>query len=225
MLSLPELALPVLAVPAPDVLAAFTLACAVLIVTPGPDMALFLSKTVAQGRLAGLVTLAGALSGILIHSALAALGLSALLAASATAFDVLKFAGAAYLLWLAWQALRHRGGLTLDAAASARLSYPRLYATGLGVNLLNPKVILFFVTFLPQFVAADDPQAAGRLGFLGVYFIVLAAPSCSLMVLAADRIAGLLRASPAVMRGIDWLFAGVMGAFALKLITARAGGS
>ncbi|KAA5603305.1 LysE family translocator [Blastochloris sulfoviridis] len=225
MLALPELSLPVLAVPAPDVLAAFTLACAVLIVTPGPDMALFLSKTVAQGRLAGLVTLAGALSGILIHSALAAAGLSALLAASATAFDVLKFAGAAYLMWLAWQALRHRGGLALDAAAPVRLSYPRLYATGLGVNLLNPKVILFFVTFLPQFVAADDPQAAGRLGFLGVYFIVLAAPSCSLMVLAADRIAGIVRASPAVMRGIDWLFAGVMGAFALKLITARAGGS
>ncbi|ALK11054.1 LysE family translocator [Blastochloris viridis] len=213
-----------LAVPAPDVLAAFTLACGVLIVTPGPDMALFLSRTVAQGRLAGLATLAGALSGILVHSALAALGLSALLAASPAAFDVLKFAGAAYLVWLAFQALRHRGGLTLEPAP-ARLSTARLYASGLGVNLLNPKVILFFVTFLPQFVAADDPAAAGRLGFLGLYFIALAAPSCTLMVLAADRIAGWLRASPAVMRTIDYLFAGVMGAFALKLITARTVGS
>jgi threonine/homoserine/homoserine lactone efflux protein len=217
-------ALPFIAMPAPDVLAAYTLACLVLTITPGPDMALFLSRTVAQGRIAGLVTLAGALSGILVHSALAALGLSALLAASATAFDVLKLAGAGYLVWLAWQALSHRGGLTLDAAAGGRQSLARLYATGLGVNLLNPKVILFFVTFLPQFVAADDPAASGRLGFLGLYFIVLAAPCCSLMVLAADRIAGALRASPAVMRAIDYLFAGVMGAFALKLITARAAG-
>jgi threonine/homoserine/homoserine lactone efflux protein len=216
--------LSLLASPAPDVLAAYTLACLVLTITPGPDMVLFLSRTVAQGRIAGLVTLAGALSGILIHSALAALGLSALLAASATAFDVLKLAGAAYLLWLAWQALSHRGGLNLDAAAGGRQSLARLYATGLGVNLLNPKVILFFVTFLPQFVAADDPAAAGRLGFLGLYFIVLAAPVCSLMVLAADRIAGAVRASPKVMRTIDYLFAGVMGAFALKLITARAAG-
>ena len=185
--------LPLPAPPAPDVLAAFTLACAVLIVTPGPDMALFLSRTVAQGRLAGLVTLAGALSGILIHSALAALGLSALLAASAAAFDVLKLP--ARRTCCGWRGGRCATGARWRSMPRrmAGKSFARLYATGVAVNLLNPKVILFFVTFLPQFVAADDPAAAGRLGFLGALFHRGGGAALLLMVLAADRIAGAIR--------------------------------
>jgi threonine/homoserine/homoserine lactone efflux protein len=93
---------------------------------------------------------------------------------------------------------------------------------GLGINLLNPKIILFFMTFLPQFVSASDPHAPGKLFFLGLLFIPLSLPITSPMVIAADKFAGLLRKSPKVTRLVDYLFASVFSAFALKILTAQA---
>src|SRR4051812_43230600 len=103
-------------------LLAYTAACAVLFLTPGPDMSLFLARTVAEGRQAGLAAMAGAMSGSLVHTVLAALGLSALLAASPTAFGVVKVVGALYLLWLAIDAVRHGSALNLRAGGTARRS-------------------------------------------------------------------------------------------------------
>src|ERR687892_2728348 len=100
-------------VPDSDVLLAYTLACFVLFITPGPDMSLFLAKTVAGGRRAGMAAMLGAMAGCCVHTLLAALGLSALLAASATAFTILKVVGALYLLWLAVDAVRHGSALNL----------------------------------------------------------------------------------------------------------------
>lgn len=210
-------------IPALPVLAAYAIACIALALTPGPDMTLFLGKTLTQSRFAGVVTLAGALTGLVFHTLVAALGLSALLAASATAFTMLKIAGAAYLAWLAWQAIRHGSAFTPARAKSAPESWHRLFATGLGINLLNPKIIVFFVTFLPQFVSPDDPHASGKLVFLGFGFIVICAPICVAMILAADRIADALRRSPRIMRVIDCVFAAVLGGFALRLLVTRAG--
>ncbi|MHA1524570.1 MAG: LysE family translocator [Alphaproteobacteria bacterium] len=210
-------------VPSFPVLVAFSLAAALLIITPGPDMTLFLAKTLAQGRRAGLAAVLGASGGILVHTALAAFGLSALLAASATAFGAVKLVGAFYLLWLAYDTVRHGSALNLDPKAGARQNLPlsRVFLMGVGINLLNPKIVLFFITFLPQFVAADDPNAATRMVFLGAYFVVLAAPACGFMVLMADRISDLARRSPKVLRIIDWSFAGVFAAFALSLLFER----
>ena len=87
---------------------------------------------------------------------------------------------------------------------------------------MNPKIILFFMTFLPQFVSASDPNASGKLFFLGLLFIVLALPITAPMVIAADKFAGLLKKNPTVMRVVDYLFAGVFSAFALKILTAQA---
>src|SRR5687768_7097100 len=203
-------------VPSPPVLAAFAAAAVALTFTPGPDMTLFLGKAVTQGRAAGMAAMLGAATGLLVHTMLAALGLSALLAASATAFLALKIVGALYLLWLAVQAIRHGSGLNLDAARGRPGELlSRVWLTGLGINLLNPKVIMFFVTFLPQFVDAQDPHAAGKLLFLGIFFVVLCTPICALMVLSASRVAVFLKRSPRLMRGVDWLFAGIFGAFAL----------
>lgn len=208
-------------IPPLPALGAFTLAAIVLTLTPGPDMTLFLGKAVTRGRTAGLAAFFGAIAGLLVHSLFAAIGLSALLAASPTAFFVLKIVGALYLMWLAIQALRKGSGLTLDAATSKREPLPAIFVSGLGINLLNPKIVLFFVTFLPQFVAATDPHAAGKLLFLGFFFIVLAIPICVPMILAADRIAGRLKKSPWMLRAVDWTFAGVMGGFAIRLLVAR----
>lgn len=93
---------------------------------------------------------------------------------------------------------------------------------GLTINLLNPKIILFFVTFLPQFVSPTDPHASGKLMFLGLFFLVIAIPMVIPMILGAERISGFLRRSKRATRIFDWLFAGVMGGFALKLLATQA---
>ncbi|MDX5593786.1 LysE family translocator [Pseudovibrio sp. SPO723] len=209
-------------IPNPATLAAFSLAGILLALTPGPDMMLFLSKTLTQNKRAGVAAILGASSGVVVHSLAAALGLSALMAASATAFTVLKYIGAAYLVYLAVAAVRSGTGLSLDRSARPPEPLMKTYLQGLTINLLNPKIILFFVTFLPQFISVGDPNATGKLLFLGLYFLCLGLPCCLLMVLCADRIAKRLKSSPKAMRVFDWAFAGLMGGFALKLLTARA---
>ncbi len=204
-------------VPSLPVLSAFILASAILGLTPGPDMTLFLGKTVAQSRGAGLAAFAGAETGLVIHSLLVALGLSALLAASATAFTILKIAGALYLAWLAIGAIRSGSALTLGKERTVE-PMRSVFLKGLLVDLLNPKVIVFFVTFLPQFVSPDDPHAAGKLLFLGLTFTVVNAPVCITLILFADRIADRLKSSRKITRVIDYLFAGVLGGFAAKLL-------
>jgi threonine/homoserine/homoserine lactone efflux protein len=204
-------------IPSLPVLAAFIVASVILGLTPGPDMTLFLSKTVAQSRAAGLAAFTGASTGLVVHSVLVAAGLSVLLAASATAFTVLKIAGALYLAWLALDAVRNGSSLSLNKTGR-REPLRSVYLKGLLVNLLNPKVIIFFVTFLPQFVTVSDPHAAGKMLFLGFVFIVVNVPVCVPMIFFADRIAGMMKRSARVTRVVDWAFASVLGAFAVKLI-------
>ena len=208
--------------PDAHVLLAFTLAAFVLIVTPGPDMALFLGQTLTAGRARGLAAMLGVTTGTVLHSLIAAFGLSALLAASAVAFTALKIAGVAYLIWLAIGALRHGSALTLRREAGAKRPLRQVYLLGLGCNLLNPKIIIFFVPFLPQFVSASDPHAGAKLLFLGLYFTALALPLCATLILAAERVTGIVRRSPRLTRAIDWLFAGLMGMFAVRLLFWRA---
>ena len=201
--------------------AAFTLAAFVLAITPGPDMTLFLGRTLAQGRRAGLTVLAGTMCGAVVHTALAVTGVSALLAASPEAFTALKVGGALYLAWLALQAARGGSTLRLDAPTN-HASMPAAFLKGLGVNLLNPKVLLFYISFLPVFVDASDPHAWQKLLFLGLYFTAFATPICALMILAADRFAATLKGNPGVARALDWLFATVFAAFAVRILTAEA---
>ena len=123
----------------------------------------------------------GAMLGCVVHSLLAAFGLSALIAASPSAFLALKIVGALYLLWLAVDAVRNGSSLNVASRApSARAVLAHASRWASAVNLTNPKVVLFFVTFLPQFVDAHDPHAAGKLLFLGIYFVVshLSAGAC-----------------------------------------------
>lgn len=207
--------------PSLAVLAAFTPAVLIIVLSPGPDMALFVGNAIAWGRRAGLATLAGTVSGVLVHALFAAFGLSALLAASETAFAIVKFAGAAYLVWLAVQTLRHGSALKLGAEKRPERRLSDMFLTALGVNLLNPKIVLFFVTFLPQFVAPGDPHASAKLMFLGGYFIALSIPICVALVLAADRVAAGARRRPRVLRALDYLFASLMGAFAVRLALTR----
>src|SRR5918992_1522984 len=207
--------------PAPEILAAFTAACLLLVLTPGPDMTFFLGQTLTAGRARGMAAMLGACLGVVVHSMLAAFGLSALLVASATAFTVIKIAGAVYLVWLGVQAIRHGSALTLKKGDGRKAPVSRVFLMGVGINLLNPKVAMFFLTFLPQFVSVSDPHAGSKLMFLGLCSIALSIPTCAAMIMMADRFTGMMRRSPRAMRVFDWVFAGLMGTFALRLLLAR----
>ena len=205
-------------VPVLPVILAFALAAAILAITPGPDMALQLSRTVNYGRAHGLVTMAGAMSGIAVHTTLVALGISVLIVAAPTAFWVLKIAGALYLVWLAIQALRSGGGILVSKAAGKLPSLRQSYLTGLGINLTNPKVLLFFITFLPHFVSAGDRAASGKLIFLGVEFVVVSLPIVLAVVFAAEWLTRTLRESRWVGKALNYTFAGVFMAFAATIL-------
>lgn len=208
--------------PDPEILLVYTIACLVLFITPGPDMSLFLSRTLSGGRRAGMAAMLGAMAGCCVHTLVAALGLSALIAASTTAFTILKVVGALYLLWLALDALRNGSALRLSAGARESVPLWRTFLVGVGINLTNPKIVLFFVTFLPQFVDAADPDAAAKLVGLGLYFVLVTTPPAALLVYAADRVVGLLTRHPRVMRAIDLLFAGVFALFAIRIVAVQA---
>jgi len=199
-------------------LAGYTLAAFVLAITPGPDMALFLARTVSGGKQAGFAAMLGASTGMMGHALLAGFGLSALLAASTTAFSIVKGVGALYLVFLAYQAIRYGSGLTADPQQAESQSFFRTWLTGLGVNLTNPKVVMFFVTFLPQFVDPADPHAADKIVFLGMFFLVVGVPVSVFIIMTAERFSAFLRSSPALMRRFDYSFAGIMSVFALKLL-------
>ena len=204
------------------ILAQFAIATLIIAITPGPDMTLFVGRSLSQGRAAGLACMSGAMTGIMVHTLLVTLGLSALIAASPQAFLALKIFGAGYLIWLAIQAIRHGSAFSLDGKSVSQRSLVGNWAMGLAINLLNPKIVLFFMTFLPQFVSANDPHAAQKLLFLGLLFIPISLPVTVPMVLAADRFSALLRGKPRVMRIVDYLFAGIFSAFAIRILTASA---
>ena len=160
--------------------------------------------------------------GILVHTALVAFGISVLIVTAPAAFLVLKIAGALYLVWLALQAVLFGGGLQVSEAAARKPTLLGSFLAGAGINLLNPKVVLFFVTFLPQFVASDDPAASGKLFFLGGEFVLIYLPCCLLLVLAAERIAHLFRTSKWLGRVLNYGFAAVFAGFAALILTAQA---
>lgn len=204
------------------VILAFALAAFILAITPGPDMALQMSRAINFGFWHGIATGAGAMSGIIVHTTLAAVGISVLIVAAPAAFLALKIAGAVYLLWLAWQAVVHGGGLRIAAAGKQEPTLWQSYLAGVGINLLNPKVVLFFVTFLPQFVDAHDPAASQKLFFLGAEFIVISIPLMIATVYFAQWIAEYFRRTRWIERTLNWGFAAVFATFAAVILTAQA---
>jgi threonine/homoserine/homoserine lactone efflux protein len=208
-------------IPDLSVILAFALASLVLIITPGPDMALQMSRAINYGFWHGIMTGLGAMTGVAVHTTLVAFGISILIVTAPLAFLALKIAGAVYLIWLAWQAITKGGGIRI-AAAGKMPTYWQSFLTGVGINLLNPKVVLFFVTFLPQFVDQHDPAAPQKLFFLGFEFITLSVPLTVVIVFFAERIADAFRRSRWVERTINWSFAGIFTIFAATILTAQA---
>ena len=175
-------------------LAVFALASVALIAVPGPAVLYIVTRSVHQGRRAGVASVLGIEVGALVHVAAAAVGLSALLASSAVAFSVVKYAGGAYLIGLGLWTL-FSGRPEVDAALGSDVRLVRVFAQGVLVNAFNPKVALFFLAFLPQFVDRDAADPALQVGFLGLVFVAIALVLDLFWALTAAAAGGLLRRS------------------------------
>src|SRR6266704_2692400 len=162
----------------------FVTGAAVLLVIPGPAVTYVVSRSIGHGRAAGLVSVLGIVTGTLCHVVAAALGISALLASSAVAFEFVKYLGAAYLIYLGIKTLR-RNDEQLVEADTGETKLIRIYGQGLLVNLLNPKTALFFLAFLPQFVDPSRGAVAFQIAFLGLLFTLMGLTSDGLYALVA----------------------------------------
>lgn len=203
----------------PSTFLIFIIACLVLLIVPGPAVLYIAARSVDQGRMAGMVSVLGVHLGTLVHVLAAAVGISALLLASATAFTLVKYAGAAYLVWLG---LRRIFGTTSDEAQSLkRESLARIFWEGVVVNILNPKTALFFLAFLPQFVDPAAGMVALQITVLGLTFIVLGIITDGAYALLAGTAARWVKARPRFMDIQKYLTGGIF--IALGLGAALAG--
>jgi threonine/homoserine/homoserine lactone efflux protein len=209
--------------PETSTLALFAVAALTLLVIPGPAVLYIVTRSVDQGRAAGLASVCGVHVGTLLHVTAAALGLSALLVSSAAAYDTVRWLGAAYLVWLGLRRLLAKdesSGSVRDTHAS-RLGLRRVFAQGVVVNVLNPKTALFFFAFLPQFVDPSRGSVPFQVLVLGVAFVLLGLLSDGAYAVAASTGAGWLRRRPGVARASRLVSGGVL--ISLGVTTALAG--
>ena len=198
-------------------IALFALTALVLVLTPGPNMVYCVSRALSQGRSAGLLSLAGVLLGFVAHLLAATLGLTALLAAVPFAFDTLRIAGAAYLAWLAWDALRPGGRSPFVPRALPEHPPGKLFRMGLLTNLLNPKVAIFYLSFFPQFLHPERGSVAAQALQLGAIQILVSGTVNALLVLGAARIAAFLARSRGWLAAQRYLMGTVLGALAVRM--------
>ena len=202
----------------PDQFAGFLAASLLITATPGPDNLLVLSIGASRGRKLGVAFGLGCGLGCLSHTLLAALGISALIAASPWAFLSLKLAGGAYLVYLGWQALRSSGQMGLQSAAEVPAGALALFGKGLLANAINPKVVMFFLAFLPQFVAADRGDAPLQILQLGVVFTLQAAVLFALLGFFAGHVGRWLQRHGNAGLWLDRIAGTVFVGLGLKLL-------
>ncbi|PMS20154.1 lysine transporter LysE [Trinickia dabaoshanensis] len=202
----------------------FVAAVFLLNVTPGPDTAYIVGRSVAQGRGAGLMSALGICSGCCVHTIACAFGLTALLAASATAFTVIKFAGAIYLIYLGvrlafWPSSKSEAATvqTGETPAQASRTLRQLYLQGFWTNVLNPKVVLFFVSFFPQFVSTDSEYKAFAFLSLGGVFIAMSVMWCLFLVWVASSVTQRLGGTPTVKKWLDRVVGSAFVGLGLRL--------
>jgi threonine/homoserine/homoserine lactone efflux protein len=193
----------------------------VLTATPGPDNLMVLSMGMSRGRRAGMAFGLGCALGCLSHTLLAVVGVSALVAASPVAFTVLKLAGGAYLVWMGVQAWRHAGAVRVGGDAMDETPLRQLFAKGLIANAINPKVVLFFLSFLPQFVVAAQGPVEWQLGLLGLLFTAQAALLFGLLGYFSGGIGAWLNRRPSVGQWLDRLAGTVFIGLGVRMMAAR----
>jgi threonine/homoserine/homoserine lactone efflux protein len=205
----------------PDQFFAFLAAAILLTLSPGPDNMMVLGIGIARGRARGMAFGLGCALGCLSHTLLAAIGVSALIAASPLAFGALKVCGGLYLAWMGFKAIRSRAGATVGRADATGESARTLFLRGMLANAINPKVALFFLSFLPQFVVAARGDANLQTASLGLVFTIQAAILFGLLGFFSGAVGAWLARRPQAGMWLDRLAGAIFIALGVRLIVAR----
>lgn len=198
----------------------FLSASMLLTIAPGPDILYVVTQSIAQGKRAGIVTALGLCTGLVAHTAAAAFGVSVILQQSAAAFRILKYAGAIYLFYLAWKALREGRQPVADGTAQKK-GMAALYRQGIFMNILNPKVGLFFLAFLPQFVNPEAGDTTGQMVLLGFLFMLQAICIFSAVSALAGVLGKIILNRPGTAKYMNYAKAGVFALIGLRLALAE----
>ena len=198
----------------------FALIALGMVLTPGPNMIYLVSRSISQGPVAGLISLGGVALGFVFWILAAAFGITALLIAIPYAYDALRLAGAAYLAWLAWQALKPGGRSPFQARQLPKDSPRRLVAMGFMTNLLNPKVAMVYLALLPQFIDPERGSVLSQLLVLGVTQVSISVTVNSMIALAAGGISIFLASNPAWILIQRWLMGTVLAGLAVHMAVA-----
>lgn len=205
----------------PEQFIGFLGAALLITVSPGPDNLMVLSMGMSRGRRQGMMFGLGCALGCLSHTVLATLGVGALIKASPMAFGALKLLGGAYLIWLGIGALRSRGGARVEGAGLPDESLGKLFTKGLFANSINPKVVLFFLSFLPQFVVAERGDASWQTAQLGLLFTLQAVVVFGLLGYFSGAVGAWINRTPSAGKWMDRIAGAIFVGLGLRLIVAR----
>ncbi len=200
-------------------LVGFALIALGMVLTPGPNMIYLISRSISQGRVAGLISLGGVALGFVFYLVCAAFGITALLLAVPYAYDALRFGGALYLLWLAWQAVRPGGRSPFHVKDLPKDSPRRLFMMGFLTNLLNPKIAVMYLSLLPQFVTPENGNVLGQLLALGTTQIAISVSVNAIIAMMAGSIAVFLAGRPFWAIVQRWLMGMVLAGLAIRMAT------
>lgn len=190
-----------------------------MVLTPGPNMIYLVSRSLSQGPKAGLISLGGVALGFVVYMLCAAFGITALVLAVPYAYDAIRFAGAAYLLWLAWQALRPGGRSPFQVRQLPRDTPRKLFAMGFLTNLLNPKVAVLYLSLLPQFIDPTNGSVLMQLLVLGSIQISISITVNAIIAISAGSISAFLASNPGWVTMQRWLMGTVLAGLAVKMAT------
>jgi RhtB (resistance to homoserine/threonine) family protein len=197
---------------------AFLIAGLVMNLTPGADTMYILGRSIAQGKKAGILSVLGISTGAIFHILFATLGLSIILAKSATAFEIVKYLGAAYLIFLGLKAILKKESGKFELSHENKIvNYKKIYFSGVLTNILNPKVALFFLAFLPQFIDPNYVQSSFPFLILGITFLLTGTIWCLILALFASKLSDRIRKNYKIKMWLDKITGGIFIALGIKL--------
>ncbi len=199
----------------------FVIAVIMLSLTPGADTMYILSRSIAQGKKAGVLSVLGIVTGTIFHIAFATLGLSIVLAKSAVAFETVKYLGAAYLIYLGLKAILNRQSGALQLKKHKKTNYRKIYFSGILTNILNPKVALFFLAFLPQFINPNYENTTVSFLALGLTFMTIGTSWCFLLVLFSAKLSNSIRKNTKIKTWLDKITGGVFIGLGIQLALSK----
>lgn len=198
----------------------FALAASIMALTPGPNMVYLISRSMRQGRLAGIVSLVGVALGFIFYMLMAAFGLTAIFLAIPYAYGIIKTLGAAYLLWLAWKAISENS-LPFKVAQLPHHSLPKLFSMGFLTNILNPKVAVFYMSLFPQFINFNHGSVISQTIFLGTTQIAISFAINSMIILTAAMIFNFFKKNQQWAKFQKWLMGLTLSGLAVKMILSQ----